>query len=102
MFEVAKPRPIERNLPRREGRSKRRGTEGRIPGLSPGRPCLEQKVCLEEANEEDTTYYTSTPTALTRKHTGSKYGFLMGCAYKSNEHLWAHLPLSYFTLLLRF
>ena len=85
-LEVAKPRPIERNLPRREGRSKRRGTEGRITGL-PAAPAWNKKFGLKEANEEDTTYYTSTPTALTRKHTGSKYGFLMGCAFKSNEHL---------------
>ena len=89
-LEVAKPRPIERNLPRREGRSKRRGTEGRIPGL-PAASALNKKFGLKEANEEDTTYYTSAPSALTREKSGSKF-VLYGLQDKCNAHLQAHIP----------
>ena len=52
VLEVDEPQSPERNLP--EGHSQRRRTE----------TALNKKFALKEANEDDTTYYTSPPSAL--------------------------------------
>ena len=58
---------------------------------------MNKKFGLKEANEEDTTYYMSAPSASAREKNGSKvvlYGFLKGFSDSINVmHICRHIYL---------